>query len=186
MSPLSSSNRLWLVGLGLLTIAGVCVVTVLAYLLLTLPVPAAEPSPSPRRTAFDLPTAPLPTTTPGLRRPAEIKFIPEEPIRGFASCSSYGFRGTIRDSNGSQLADIQVVVWKDEAGELLALDTTNTLGTYFIEFQGKPTVYDLWVQVFQDDIPVSEPVLLKIQVDCENGFQIYQINWRELLPTDEK
>ena len=183
MSPLLSSNRPWLVVLGLLTIAVVCVVAVLAYLLLTLPVPAVEPAPTPRRTALDLPTAPLLTTTPGLQRPAE--FIPEEPIRGFASCSSYGFRGTIRDSYGSQLADIQVVVWKDEAGELLALDSTDTLGTYIIEIQGKPTVYNLWVQVFQDDIPVSEPILLKIQIDCQNGFQIYQINWRELLSTDE-
>lgn len=176
-----SKNRSFQVAVGFLSVMVACVMAVLAYLLLTLPESVENVSPTPSRAVLRLPTALLPTTTSGLRRPVEVKFIPQEPIKGFSNCDRYGFKGLVRGSDGNPIANIQVVIWEDETGGLLALDTTDLDGTYSLEIQAKPRPRNLWVQVFQNDIPVSEPVLMKTQVDCQNGFQIYQINWQELL-----
>jgi hypothetical protein len=180
MAPLKSKSRYWLAALGLLSVVVACVTAVLAYLLLTLPVPSDNVSPTPRRIVVDLPTAPLSSTASGPRRPLELKFIPDEPIKGFSSCNSFGFKGKTTTSLGDPLAQAQVVVWAEESGGLLALDTTGTDGTYSIEIQSKPAQRNLWVQLYQNDIPVSDPVQVKTHIDCQNGYQIYQINWHEL------
>jgi hypothetical protein len=182
MAPLKSKSRYWLAALGLLSVAVACVAAVLAYLLLTLPVPANNVSPTPRRIVVDLPTAPLPAATSGLRRPLEVKFIPEEPIKGFSSCNSFGFKGKVTTGLDHPLAKIQAVVWSEESGGLLALDTTGTDGLYSIEIQAEPAQRNLWVQLYQNDSPVSEPVQVKTHIDCRTGYQIFQINWHELLP----
>jgi hypothetical protein len=181
MALLKSKRRYWLVVLGLLSAAVACVATVLAYLLLTLPAPAENISPTPRRIVVDLPTAPPDPANSGPRRPLEVKFIPEEPIKGFSSCRSFGFKGKV--TARPDQPKIQVVVWGEESGGLLALDTTNTLGTYSVEIASKPAQRNLWVQLYQNDIPVSEPVPVKTQIDCQTGYQIFQINWHEL-PAD--
>lgn len=162
--------------LGLLTTAVVCVIFVLAYLLFTLPVPAEQASPTPRSPVLQLPTVPLPTVRSGPRSPLKIKFVAEEPIEGFSNCRVYGFKGVITTDNEKEA---QVVVWDDQAGGLLAMDSTDADGNYSIEIKAKPDQRDLWVQVYQNDVPVSEPLLVKTQVDCQNGFQVFQINWRE-------
>jgi hypothetical protein len=183
MAPLKSNRRYWLAALGLLSVAVACVAAVLAYLLLTLPVPADDDfSPTPRRIAVELPTAPLPAATSGLRRPLEIKFIPEEPIKGFSSCHSFGFKGKVTTSQDQPLAKVQVVVWSEESGGLLALDTSSKDGSYSIAIQAEPAQRDLWVQLYQNDSPLSEPVQVKTHIDCRTGYQIFQINWHELPP----
>ena len=185
MAPLKSKSRYWLAALGLLSVAVACVTAVLAYLVLTLPVPSVDVSPTPRRMVVELPTAPPIPATSGPRRPLKIKFIPEEPIKGFSSCNSFGFKGKTTTSLGDPLAKVQVVVWGEESGGLLALDTTHANGTYSIEIhQSKPVQRNLWVQLYQNDMPVSEPVQVKTQIDCQTGFQIYQIDWHEL-PADD-
>ena len=186
MAPLMSKKQLWFLILGLLSLAVVGVIVILAYLLLTLPVPATGiPPATPTRPVLTLPTAPLPATTPGLRRPLQVKFVPQEPIKGFPNCNIYGFQGKVNGTNNIPLADIQVVVWRDEAGGLLALATTDKNGAYSIQIRAKPAQRDLWVQLYQDDSPVSDPLLTKTQIDCQNGFQFFQINW-QALPASEK
>jgi hypothetical protein len=128
----------------------------------------------------ELPTAPLPVATSGLRRPVDVKYIPEEPITGFSSCHSFGFKGKVITSLDQPLAKVQVVVWSVESGGLLALDTTRADGRYSIEIQAEPAQRDLWVQLYQNDIPVSEPVPVKTHIDCRTGYQLFQINWHEL------
>ena len=180
MAPQTSKNRLWFGIIGLLSVAVLCVMAVLAYSLFTLPAPTVMASPTRGRPVLGLPTAPLPATTPGLRRPLQVKFVPQEPIQGFSNCNSYGFRGQVTNPQNNPLAGFQVVVWQDEGGGLLALDTTDQKGTYAIQIQAKPAQRELWVQLYQDDSPVSEPILLKTQIDCQNGFQIFQLNWQEV------
>lgn len=81
------------------------------------------------------------------------------------------------------LPGVQVVVWDDVSG-LVALDTTGPDGAYRLAIKGKAAVRNLWVQIYENDLPVSEPVLVQTQVDCEHGFQMYQVNWRQLEPED--
>jgi hypothetical protein len=176
---------MWFGILGLLSVAVLGVMVVLAYLLFTLPAPAVVASPTRDRSGITLPTAPLPTTTPGLRRPLDIKFVPQEPIQGFPNCDSYGFRGKVTNPQDSPLAGFQVVVWQDEGGGLVALDSTDQNGLYAIQIQGKPTARALWVQLYEADSPVSEPILLKTQIDCQSGFQVFQLNWQELPLVEE-
>lgn len=185
MAPQTSKNRLWFGIIGLLSIAVLGVMAVLAYLLFTLPVSTVMASPTRARPGLSLPTAPLPATTPGLRRPLQVSFEPQEPIQGFSNCDSYGFRGQVTNSQDSPLAGFQVVVWRDAGGGLLALDTTDQNGAYAIQIQAKPAARALWVQLYKDDSPVSEPILLKTQIDCQNGFQIFQLNWQELPLAEE-
>ncbi len=185
MAPQASKNRLWFGIIGLLSVAVLGVMAVLAYLLFTLPAPMAMASPTRGRPTLSLPTAPLPATTPGLRRPLYVRFVPQEPIKGFSNCDSYGFRGKVTNPQDGPLAGFQVVVWQDEGGGLLALERTDQNGTYAIKIPAKPAPRALWVQLYEDDSPVSEPILLKTQIDCQNGFQIFQLNWQELPLADK-
>ncbi len=179
-SPGSSTpkSRYWLLVLGLLSVAVVLVMALLAYLLFTLFTTPARATPT-RQPVLNLPTAAPPTTTPGPPIPVELIFGVKEPIKGFSDCERYGFNGIVRAGNGNHLAGIQVAVWEDQAG-LLALDTTDASGAYLIEIQDKPAQPRLWVQLYQADIPVSDPLAVTIHLDCHNGFQVYQINWQEL------
>ena len=95
------------------------------------------------------------------------------------SCERYGFWGKVLASNGIQLQGVQIVVWEGQAG-LLALSTTDAEGNYLIEIEAEPAQRKLWVQVFENDLPVSQPVVVETQIDCQNGFQVYQIDWRKV------
>ncbi len=172
-------SRYWLVFLSLLSVAVVVVMVLLVYMLLTLPVSTDETTPTSPRSSLSLPTAAPATVISGPPMPLEVVFAVEEPIKGFSDCEVYGFNGVVLDNQGDHLEGIQVVVWEDQTG-LLALDTTDANGAYLIEIQGKPTQHTLWVQVYRDDVPVSEPLLVNTHIDCRNGFQVYQINWQEL------
>jgi hypothetical protein len=161
----------------------VLVIVFLVYLLLTLPVPANRrvPSTSDKRRVLSLPTVAPATATPGPPLPAEVLFVAEEPIEGFSNCNAYGFRGVIKNSQEDRVAGVQVVVWEDQVG-LLALDSTDESGAYVIDIKDKPKDRNLWVQVYRGDLPVSEPITVKTYVDCQNGYQVYRINWLEIKP----
>jgi hypothetical protein len=132
---------------------------------------------TPKDPVLTLPTASGPTITPGPLPPQEIKFVPVEPIKGFSSCSSYGVKGTTTNRNGDPLQGVQIVVWEDQAG-LLALRLTDPGGAYLIEMIAEPAPRRLWVQIYENDLSVSEPVFVETQIDCQHGFQIYQIDWQ--------
>lgn len=175
----ATANTTWYVIIGLLSVAVGCVLAVLVYLLAAPPPPPKKIVPTSTRLAFVLPT---PTTLGAVAPPPipNIKFEAQEPIQGFANCHSYGLNGKIVSSRGQPLAQVQVVVWEDDRGALLALDTSAADGAYRISINSPPTGQNVQVQLYRADRPVSEPLLLKIYVDCENGFQIYQVNWQEL------
>lgn len=171
-----------LVPLGFLTGAVLILFGVMGYMLLTLSPDAPLPSPTPNQAAnLSLPTAPAQTVTPGPPQPGQVSFAAEQPIAGSSSCEGYEFRGVVMDAQGDQLSEIQVAVWENDVG-LLAIDTTDTNGTYLIELDESLAEKDLWVQVYQADQPVSEPLKVRFQVDCQTGYQRYQINWRRHHP----
>lgn len=169
----------WLIFLGLLSLAVAVVMAVLIYLLLTLPSATAEQAtPTFTRPALTLPTVPLPTATPGPPPSVEdALFSVQKPIQGSADCSTTGFKGIVRAGNGDRLAGLQVIVWEEGVG-LIAVDTTDAGGAYKIELRGKPSSRKFWVQIYQNDVPASEPLSVETQADCQKGYQIYQINWR--------
>lgn len=180
--PPPTKKTYWSIILGVLGGAVIAVMLLLAYLLLTLPAPEGGVTPTPQVPVLSLPTAPAPTATPGPPpSPPEAIFVAEEPVQGFSDCNRYGFLGVVAGIDGQQLADVQVVVWEDRAG-LLALATTDAAGKYAIELKAKPAPRKLWLQLYQNDEPVSEPVLLQTQVNCQTGFQVYQVNWRKIKP----
>jgi hypothetical protein len=155
----------------------------LACLLFIFRVPAREEAKS---TATDtpssvlsLPTASVSTATPGPPAPHKVIFAAEEPIKGFSNCNSFGFRGLLTTSNGNRLQGVQIVVWEDQIG-LLALNNTDAEGNYLIEIDDSPAQHTLWVQIYENDLPVSRPVFIETQIDCQNGFQVYQIDWRRI------
>ena len=140
-----------------------------------------EPTPTAITTHSTIapPSVSLPTVTPGPPGPKEIRFTAEEPIKGFSDCDRYGFWGKVLSSNGTQLRGVQIVVWEGQAG-LLALSSTDAEGSYLIEIEAKPAQRKLWLQVFENDLPVSQPVIVETQPDCQDGFQVYQIDWRKI------
>ncbi len=158
------------------------VMIVLGYLILTLPAPPAAATPTQHRVELSLPTAVPPTATPGPPpAPLEVTFVPQEPVQGFSNCETYGFWGIITGVNGRGLAGTQVVVWQDQTG-LLAVATTDIRGNYSLPLKDKTAPLRLWLQVYQNDIPVSGPVQLDIQVDCHSGFQQYKVDWQQTEP----
>ena len=131
------------------------------------------------RSALSLPTAAPPPITPGPPAPQQVKFAPAEPAKGFPNCDSYGFKGVVSDRNGKRLQGVQIVAWEDKVG-LLNLTNTDAGGSYLIEIEAEPGLRKVWVQVFENDIPVSEAVAVETQINCQTGFQIYQVNWQEI------
>ena len=102
------------------------------------------------------PSTPLPATaTPGPPAPKKVVFMAEEPIKGFSDCDKYGFWGKALTRNGTRLQGVQVVVWEGQTG-LVALDTTDAEGSYLIEIEDEPAQRKLWLQVFENDVPVSQ------------------------------
>jgi hypothetical protein len=158
----------------------VIILIVLIYLVYTLPaaVPDGDVAVS-TRPVLTLPTAASPTTTPGPPPPQTLKFVPVEPIQGFSNCQNYGFKGVVSDRNGTRLQGVQIVAWEDKVG-LLDLSNTDAGGSYFIEVPAQPGLHKIWVQVFENDVPVSEAVEVDTQINCQTGFQIYQVDWQEV------
>lgn len=138
-----------------------------------------QPDTAATQSSVTLPTTSVSTATPGPPLPKKIAYTAQEPIKGYPDCNAFGFYGLVTDSNGNGLQNVQIVVWEAESG-LLALNSTDAAGNYSIEIEKPPAHYKLWVQVFEDDVPVSQPVFLETQIDCTNGFQIYQLNWQEI------
>jgi len=186
-SPPPLKSRYLPVAVGLLGGLVVLVLGTLACLLLTLRTPPAA-APATRRPVatatsllFDLPTAAPPTATPGPPLPQKISFKAKEPIKGFSDCQKFGFKGSVTGGNGKRLQGVQIVVWDDQNG-LLALKNSDAEGNYLITLADEPARHRLWVQVYENDLPVSRPVFVETNIDCQNGFQIYQIDWQKLDP----
>ncbi len=167
---------------GLLGLFVVIVLGTLACLLFALQLPAeseiiSTAAATATHPSVSLPTASVPTTTPGPPVAQKVVFAAQEPIKGFSDCDVFGFKGIVMAGNGDRLQGVQIVVWDDQAG-LLALTITNAEGNYLIEIEDELAQRRLWVQVYQDDLPVSRPAFVETQLDCQNGFQVYQIDWR--------
>lgn len=160
-----------------MSLAVITVMGLLVYLLLTLPTADSQATLTPNPT-LSLPTAPPPTATLGPPSSTEVVFTAEKPIKGFSNCAKYGFKGVVKASNDDRLAGIQITIWEEGVG-LLAVDTTDEDGVYVIEIKDQPTQRKFWVQVYQNDVPASDPLSVETQSDCRQGYQIYQINWRE-------
>lgn len=166
----------WLIIVGLLSVAVGCVIAVLFFLLLTFP---ASVSQSPPRSPASEAQPTLPPSTETLATPAPVvQFKAQEPITGYSDCESYGVYGTITTNQGEPLS-VQVTLWQHPDGGLLAISPTDAEGRYRITRPGSPENSNLRVQLYRRDRPVSEPLLIKIYFDCQNGFQIYEVDWRQ-------
>ncbi len=177
--PTSSKRSIWIITLSLLGVAVIAVMGLLAYLLLTLPASRAEApaTPTPRPT-LGLPTVPPPTYTPGPPPSLKVVFTAEKPIKGFGNCARYGVKGVVIAANGDRLGGVQITLWAEGVG-LVALSHSDAGGSYAIEINDKPARRKLWVQVYQNDLPVSDPLSVETELDCHKGQQIFQVNWRE-------
>ena len=185
-APPKSKHRYWLVFFGLLSIALFIVMAILAYLFFTLPLPdtkdgaPAVVATTPNSSELSLPTASNPTVTTGLPVPKKIEFVAQEPIKGFSNCEEFGVRGTVTTGNGASLQGVQIVVWEDKVG-LLGLANSDAEGRYAIDIRAAtPTLHKLWVQVYENDLPVSEAVLVETQINCQIGFQVFEIDWQRV------
>ena len=45
---------------------------------------------------------------------------------------------------------------------------------------GSTLIADLIEDSLENDLPVSQPVVVETQIDCQNGFQVYQIDWHKI------
>ena len=182
-TPGSPKKSRQIIILMILAGAVVTVLTVFICLLLSLWIPDSNVAITPTSVAepaFELPTAPVPTATAGPARPGKIIYTAQPPIEGYSSCNTYGFKGAVVERNGKGIQNVQIVAWDKKEG-LLDLDSTDAQGSYLIEIEDSSRKQrDLWVQLFQNDVPVSKPVAVQTQIDCKNGFQIYQINWQKV------
>ncbi|MFN8456068.1 MAG: hypothetical protein U0401_15610 [Anaerolineae bacterium] len=179
MARPKSQHSVWIIVLSLLGVAVIAVMGLLAYLLLTLPASRAEAqnTPTPRPT-LGLPTAPPPTPTPGPPPSLKVVFTAEKPLKGFANCTRYGVKGVVAAANGDRLGGVQITLWAEGVG-LIKLSDTDAGGSYALEIEDKPARRKLWVQVYQNDLPVSDPLSVETELDCRKGRQIFQVNWRE-------
>lgn len=181
-SPRTSKTRYLPLIVGLIGVSVVVILGSVICVQFTLWLPRRQvplPTKNATRSALGLATTPPSTATPGPPIPEEIVFTAEEPIKGFSDCNKYGFWGRVSTSNESRLQSVQIVLWESQAG-LLALSNIDTEGSYLIEIEDEPAQRKLWVQVFESDLPVSEPVFVETQSDCQNGFQVFQLDWRQI------
>lgn len=177
-NPRKLKSGCWVVTLSFLTIAVMSVMVILITLLFDLSIPVNSVVAAPTRNpGLNLPTAILPTATIGPPIPLKARFTPEEPITGFSNCNAYGFRGRVKSGSEPYPEAVQIVIW-EEGSKLLALKTIDAVGEYDLQFAGKPNLRKLWLQLYQDDVPVSAPLPFVIQADCQVGFQIYQVDWQ--------
>ena len=180
-SPASRSSKTQYTPLiiGSIGIVMVLILGTVACLLLLSRRSQEQQNIAPIPTVTNLDTEPLPTPAAGTNSPSKISYVAQEPIKGFSDCDKFGFKGSVKTGNGTQLEGVQIVVWEETIG-LLALDSTDLEGAYSITFEGSAEARKLWVQVYENDVPVSQPVLTQIQFDCQTGFQVYQIDWQQI------
>ena len=179
LTPRTSKSKTWLALFGVVSVILLIFMLSLAYVLIAQPDVTTETAATATRPAgLSLPTASAPTTTAGPPLPERIDFTVEEPVEGFSNCERYGFQGVVTDRNGEPLQDVQVVVWANQTG-LVALTATGSQGTYLIELEQLPLHQKLWIQIFANDLPVAQPLLVEPNIDCQTGFQVYQVNWRQ-------
>ncbi|RME74306.1 MAG: hypothetical protein D6784_10225 [Chloroflexi bacterium] len=181
MAGQQTKNLFWLGVILLLSIAVLCIVAVMVFFLWN-----TAPAGTPETTPSSPPAVEWATATPSSGSPEggppSRQFIAQEPIQGYADCTRFGVRGLVQTANGQPAAGVEVMVSARQTGEQVGQSRTGPDGRYDIELEGQPRDHDLLVQLFVDHRPASEPVLAKIFVDCQNGFQIYQINWKETVP----
>lgn len=164
--------------LAALAVIVAAILALLGYLLFTLP-PSRVQKTGTRYATFNLPTAAAPEPTAGPPEPEQIRYTALEPITGYSNCRSIGLKGAVQAGNGTGTQNVQVVVWDDNAG-LLDLASIESGGRYRLDLPGTPTPQRLWVQLFEDDQPVSQPVIVQTQLDCEQGLQVFEIDWEKV------
>lgn len=175
------SNGCWLSILVFLGTTVSLTVFVLIYLLSVLPKPSlsAEVVSTPPGQILALPTAPPSSQERRPPLPSTVKFTAKNPIRGFSDCETYGFRGIISPLTADPLPDVQVVVWTDQL-LMVGLEQADVSGIYEINLADPPPTPVIWIQLYQNDLPVSQPISLEIETDCLAGYQLYQIDWQEI------
>ena len=161
--------------LTVLVISVMALMALLGYLLLSLPSSRVQRTGT-RYATFNLPTAAAPAPTEGPPKPERVRYTAVEPITGYSNCQGIGLRGAVQAGNETGIQNVQIVVWDDNAG-LLALASIEARGTYRLDLPGPPAPQRLWVQLFEDDQPVSQPVVVQTQIDCERGLQVFEIDW---------
>lgn len=177
-TPRTSKSKSWLVLFGIVSVFLLIFMLCLAYVLVFRPTAGVEAAvtstPNP---ALQLPTAPAPTSASGLPLPEHTYFTVEEPVQGFSNCEGYRFSGVVKNSNGTELQGVQVVVWDHQSG-LVALNETDAQGFYRIDLESLPLHQKVWLQIYENDVPVSQPLLIEPDIGCQTGFQFYTINWQ--------
>jgi hypothetical protein len=168
----------YLLVLVTLTIIVVAVLALLGYLLFTLPSSYAQKTGT-RYATFKLPTASIPDLTVGPPEPERIRYTAMEPITGFSNCQGIGLKGEVQTGNGMGIQNVQIVVWDDNAG-LLDMTGIKVGGRYRLDLPDPLTPQRLWVQLFDDDQPISQPVVGQTQLDCEQGLQVFEIDWEKV------
>jgi len=103
-------------------------------------------------------------------------FAPKAPPRGFSHCDMFGFRGIVSLADGRGVEGVQAVVWADKT-QVITLATSDVGGVYQIKLQ--PMTANLWLQLYAADRPISEAVPVELHADCHSGQQVYQIDWQE-------
>ena len=165
--------------LAILTVVVAVVLALLGYLLFSLP-PSRVQKAGTRYATFNLPTAAAPGPAAGPPAPKRVRYTALEPITGYSSCQGIGLKGAVQTGNGTSIQNVQVVVWDDNAG-LLDLASIEASGEYRLDLSAPPPAPQrLWVQLFEDDQPVSQPVVVQTQLDCEQGLQVFEIDWEKV------
>lgn len=174
-------NRVWLAVFGFVSIFLLLFMLSLAYALRIQTNQASQGgTPTATHTSiFRLPTAPLATSPLGLPFPQQIHFIAEDPIKGFSNCEIFGFTGMVQTEHDTLVDAVQIAVWDNYTG-LLALAPVDAKGKYLIELNEQLAQHNVSLQIYENDLPVSQPVVVQPHTDCENGFQVFEINWHEV------
>ncbi len=179
---LFKSNGCWLSIIVFLSTIVSLTVFGLIYLLIVIPRSplSAEVIATPPGQVLTLPTA-RPTsevmTSDVPPTPTSRLFKAQNPVRGFSECERYGFQGVVRSVTGSGLANVHVVVWAEDM-RVLRAERTDVSGVYEAHLLGQAEVSQVWIQLYQNDLPVSEAINFDIQEDCQTGYQLYQIDWQ--------
>jgi hypothetical protein len=185
----------------LLAIVLVVVIVVIAYLLVTLGIPAfrgedqpsASPSAATMATAVPTFTA-LPTQEPTNTPPPSLVPTPGAPIMADTDDPSFafesagvrpsvewtGFFGQITDASGTPAQDVPVVVWYPDGQLAAPVSKTDASGYYEVRLAETPLAGIWTIQILTEDLqPASNLFTFQTDEDTAQGIQQVQVLWKE-------
>jgi hypothetical protein len=193
--PTDKSTRFYI----LLAVVLVIVIAVIAYLLVTLGIPALrgddQPTAEPAATATPVPTftpaatreptntpLPSPTATPA----APVMAEPESPIYVFESAGARpsvewtGFFGQVTDASAAPVEGVLVAVWYRDGQLAAPLSETDETGYYEVRLADAPLAGIWTIQLLTEDLqPASVLLTFETNEDTEQGIQQIQVLWTE-------